>query len=358
MTPPPPRQRLSRLLETLLLAGSGGAAFGLAGMPAGWLSGAVLAVSVAALAGRPVYVPVPLARVVFVVLGISLGSAVTPGRLATVAAWPVSLAALLLAMTAVTVATAGYLRRVHGWDPLSALLASLPGALSQALALAADTGADVRAIATVHSVRLLVLAVVLPALLAAIGVVGAPPPPRPAPALIAAIDDLALLVGVATLAALVAYRFRLPGGLIIGAMVASGALHGFGLVADVLPPEIATIGFVLLGALIGTRLGGTDMATLGRLAAAGLGALGVGATVACGSAVLVALALDLPLGDVIVAYAPGGLETMAILAFALHLDPAFVGVHHLARFIFVSLIMPLAAARLRASDHSPKGPVA
>ena len=54
------------------------------------------------------------------------------------------------------------------------------------------------------------------------------------------------------------------------------------------------------------------------------------------------------------AYAPGGLETMAILAFALHLDPAYVAVHHLARFMFVSLMMPIATARLRGPDESAK----
>src|SRR5688572_5555875 len=126
MSPPSTSQLLRRLAETLLLAAIGGAALGLAGMPAGWLSGAVLAVSAAALAGRPVYVPEPMARVLFVVLGISLGSGVTPERLANIAAWPLSLAALVVAMSAVTVATSRYLRHVHGWDPLSALLASLP----------------------------------------------------------------------------------------------------------------------------------------------------------------------------------------------------------------------------------------
>jgi uncharacterized membrane protein AbrB (regulator of aidB expression) len=35
---------------------------------------------------------------------------------------------------------------------------------------------------------------------------------------------------------------------------------------------------------------------------------------------------------------------MMILAFALHLDPAFVGAHHLARFLYVSVMMPFAVA--------------
>ena len=39
------------------------------------------------------------------------------------------------------------------------------------------------------------------------------------------------------------------------------------------------------------------------------------------------------------------IEAMTILAFALHLDPVFVGVHHLARFTFMSLVLPAAVGR-------------
>ena len=59
----------------------------------------------------------------------------------------------------------------------------------------------------------------------------------------------------------------------------------------------------------------------------------------------------------LVAYAPGGLEAMTILAFALHLDPAFVGAHHLWRFLYVSVMMPLAVAylaRLRQVSEDAK----
>ena len=52
------------------------------------LSGAIVGVSAAALSGRPMYVPTPVARAVYVILGISLGSSVTPETVATMAAWP------------------------------------------------------------------------------------------------------------------------------------------------------------------------------------------------------------------------------------------------------------------------------
>ena len=91
-----------------------------------------------------------LARVIFVVLGISLGAAVTPDVVSRIATWPVSMAVLALAMSCSTFCVALYLNRVHGWDSMSSLFAAAPGALSQALALAADTSADLRSVAIVQ----------------------------------------------------------------------------------------------------------------------------------------------------------------------------------------------------------------
>src|ERR1041384_5559201 len=79
-------------------------------------------------------------------------------------------------MADVTISVMAYLKFVHGWPTLDALFASAPGALAQAMALAQDTGANVRAIAMVQTVRLFILAVALPLIFAAFGVAGLPPP--------------------------------------------------------------------------------------------------------------------------------------------------------------------------------------
>ena len=36
-----------------------------------------------------------------------------------------------------------------------------------------------------------------------------------------------------------------------------------------------------------------------------------------------------------------------VLALALHLDPIFVGAHHVSRFLLVSLALPILAGRLQ-----------
>jgi hypothetical protein len=49
---------------------------------------------------------------------------------------------------------------------------------------------------------------------------------------------------------------------------------------------------------------------------------------------------------VIVAFAPGAQDTMMVLALALHLDPVYVGAHHLARFLAVSFSVAIVARRV------------
>jgi membrane AbrB-like protein len=355
MTAPPTRPQLfRRFAETITCAAVGGATLGLAGLPAGWLSGAIVGVSAAALSGRQVFIPARLGRVVYVLLGISLGSSVTPETVATMVTWPLSMLALVIAMTAVTVSVMAYLKYVHGWPTLDALFAAAPGALAQAMALAQDTGANVRAIAMVQTVRLFVLAVALPLVFAAFGVAGLPPPRGANAPMLQSVIELGVLVIASAGAGWLALRFSIPGGLIVGAMTASGVLHGGGFVHAFLPVPVAIASFVVMGAMIGTRLGGADLRARAHRGLVGIGALIVGTTVGCLFAVVVAWALSLRLADVVMAYAPGAIEAMTIIAFALHLDPVFVGVHHLARFTFMSMVLPGAAGLIRAWDGRAK----
>ncbi len=48
--------------------------------------------------------------------------------------------------------------------------------------------------------------------------------------------------------------------------------------------------------------------------------------------------LGLPFGQLWLAYAPGGVEAMTIVAFVLGLDTAFVGTHHVVRFAGLGLL--------------------
>ena len=55
---------------------------------------------------------------------------------------------------------------------------------------------------------------------------------------------------------------------------------------------------------------------------------------------IIALTTQVRLSDVMVAFAPGAMDAMLALALTLHIDPIFVGAHHLSRFVFVTIAIP------------------
>ncbi len=333
--------------ETLGLALAGGIAFTLLGLPAGLISGAVLAVAAAALLGRPVRVPLALARVCYVVVGTLLGAVVTPETLRGVATWPFSIALLMLASVGMMLATMSYLRVVHRWDSLSALLGASPGSMAQVIALSTELGGDLRAIAIVQTVRVLLLVVGLPNGLALFGP-AAPSIPvvTRGPADFAALGEMLVLVTVAAGFAMAFVRLRFPGGLLFGAMAGSGLLHGSGLVHAVLPWWLGSAAVIALGALVGSRFANTSLRMLVGYLGAAFGSFAVSMAVATGFILIVARLFPFPIANIVIAFAPGAQDTMMVLALALHLDPVYVGAHHVARFLVVTVSVAVAARRI------------
>jgi membrane AbrB-like protein len=108
-----------------------------------------------------------------------------------------------------------------------------------------------------------------------------------------------------------------------------------------MPLWLATAAMVGLGTLAGGRFTGLGFRLLLWYFGAALGAFAVSFAVTAVIGNGVTLSSPLPAGEVIVAYAPGAVDAMMILALSLHLDPVFVGAHHIARVFAVVLSMPL-----------------
>src|SRR5947207_13943227 len=204
----PSRAKILNVLETLFIGTAGGALFLLLNLPGGLISGAMIAVGIAAIAGRPLTMPPILTQTVLVLLGISLGSLVSRQLLQHMGAYPLTIGLLALATFCSTFGPSCYLQRVHGWDQTSAFLAGSPGALSQITMLAAEKGADVAAIAVVQTMRVIILTAALPLLLALSGI--APSAPAGVASLIASPPELAVLAAAAVATALLLRLAQFP----------------------------------------------------------------------------------------------------------------------------------------------------
>jgi uncharacterized protein len=329
---------LGKVVLTFALGGAGGWLLAWLDAPAPWLTGSMLAVAASALSGLPLGMPNWVRTLAFVMLGISIGSAVTPEALGEIRSWPGSVCLLLLAIGATTAASAVHLTRVRGWDVMTARYCALPGALSQVLVLAMRSGADLPRIALAQSLRVFVLVALLPWLI--------PTPGEAGPVQIQAAVELTiggsaamLMAGLA--AGILFDRVGIPGGALLGGMIASAVLHGTGVLEGRLPGPLPLAAFVATGCVIGLRFRGASLFRMRATLRGGFESVALAIVITAGFALAARYWLDLPYGQLWLAYAPGGVEAMTIMAFALGFDPAFVGGHHVIRIIMINLFIPL-----------------
>ena len=341
-----------RVVLTLATGLAGALAASIAGLPAAALIGATLSVTAVSLCRRPTFIPSWLRNMAFAAIGCSLGSGVNGDFLQLAGKWSMSLAGLVLAMAIILFAGSWLLTAFFGESRETALLAASPGALSYSLAIAASGIGDVRSILVIQSVRLLAITACLPPLLGSIetpgGLGGAIRQSTPI-GLTAGLFAATLAVGF-----LLNIR-RFPAAFLIAGVFVSGLAHYFGLVSGRPPSGFLFAGFVITGSVIGARFSRIPLADLRRLLGAALAGVAVGSSLAACLAWLAALALDLPFGQLWVAYAPGGVEAMAAMALALGYDSTFVATHHLFRIILLIFALPVLLRLFRQKNADIAG---
>lgn len=334
------------LLLTLALGAVGAAIAVFLSVPAPYLTGPAALVSLASMMGLRTHIPNLLRDLCFLVIGIGLGAGLNPDMLAAAAAWPLSMMALSLALVVIFLGGAAVLERFFLFDRLTARLAASPGHLSFVLSLSADARADISVIAVVQSIRVLALTLLVPLAVAMMS--GADLSMGTRPGAVMALPLLAALIALAAALGWWLKRLAVPAAYLLGGFVISALGHATDLAPGLVPNWLALPAFAIMGTLIGTRFSGTTWSQILRAlgAASLLAGLALAATVA--AALAVHFALGLPVTTLLIAYAPGGLETMAAISVMLEADPAFVAFHHAFRVVLLTFLVPAFMPRARA----------
>jgi membrane AbrB-like protein len=184
----------------------------------------------------------------------------------------------------------------------------------------------------------IILTAALPLILALTGM--APSAPAQLTSTIASPLELAALIAASVAAALLLRWVKFPASWMFGAMLGSSLLHGTGMVEGGLPNWVRGVALVGIGALIGSRFARMKTKTLLSHVNAGLGSFAIAVVISSIFVAVITLTTHVRFSDVIVAFAPGAMDAMLALALTLHIDPIFVGAHHLSRFVFVTITTP------------------
>ncbi|GGB62049.1 hypothetical protein GCM10011316_37530 [Roseibium aquae] len=330
---------LAPAAATLAAGLTGAALAALIGVPAGALIGSTLAVGALATSRIQVGLPVWLRNLAFGTIGVSLGSGVDERLLDQLGAWGISLAILTVSLIATIITGRQILMSGFGLDKQTATLASSPGTMSNAIAIAAEGRGDATAVMFLQLMRLLVLVFAVPPLAMALD--SAPLETGVAPQTMS-VPVLGGLLALTLAAGTLGSRLGVPAASLLAGVILSAAGHATGLVHGAAPALLIFLAFATTGAVLGSRLSRVSTAQMKRYAAAGAACVGTALVVSLAFAFLAAQVTGLPFSQVWIAYAPGGVEAMAAIGLSLGLDPAYVAVHHFARIFALILIVPIA----------------
>lgn len=336
----------ARRLLTLALAALGVLVFRTLGLPLPFLFGPMFACLVAALAGLPLRGLGKGGVALRTILGLAVGSSITPAVVGQLPDMMASVALLPLYIALIALIGVPFFHRVCKFDPVTSWYAAMPGGLQDMIIFGVEAGGDPRALSLIHATRVLIIVTVVPFFITHIfdaslsNPIGAP-----------AADLSPVEMGLMVVAAIVGWKggekIGLFGASILGPMIIAGALSLMGFIHTRPPAEAILIAQFGIGIGIGVGYVGVTLHELKRDVLAGIVFVFILAGLAAiFTEIVVHFGLAPPL-DGFLAYSPGGQAEMAVLAIIAGADLGFVVVHHLTRMILVITLAPLFARVLK-----------
>jgi uncharacterized protein len=296
------------------IGGLGGLVFAWLGAPVPWMLGALAFTSIAAMAGVRIVMPRGVRNAFIPALAVGLGGFLDTTALTN----PPLLLLLVLLVVLYMAVTIGlgflFFHRIVGYDRATSCFAAVPGGLTEILIVAETARADLKVIALVHTARLVVAVPVITLTLRAFYEIDALT--AAAPAAMLTWSDVAVLTVCAVVGYLGGLRIGLPAPQVFGPLTLSAIAYGFNL-AEGAPPAVL-IGFaqVLVGVFIGARFTGVRIGQVYPILLWSVGWAAVLLVLVAGLAVAVAAWLSESAGTLLLAFAPGGVAEISLLALA------------------------------------------
>ncbi|MDY0407088.1 AbrB family transcriptional regulator [Virgibacillus sp. 179-BFC.A HS] len=338
---------LRQIISTCLIAGIGGMLFQWIGIPVPWLLGPMIAV----VLGRNVMKwhlawPYQFRNIGMMVVGYTIGLSMTTAALRDMALQLPTMLLMTVLLMALCTAIAFVVSRLSDSDYQTSLLASLPGGLTQVIALAEETKGINLAVVTVTQVtRLMIIIMVMPLLVmipffgqhaTGHGETGA----IPDVASVSLFPNMLVFAVLGIILAWLGKKIHFPTAALLGPMLATIVLQLLGLQGPHLPMPAIDAAQLLIGTHVGLMLHIDEISQKSRTFSL---AIASGVMLVAGS-ILISLFLTLlhPVSraTALLSLAPGGMDQMGIIAHAIGADLSIVSGYQLFRTFFIYFAIP------------------
>ena len=358
---------LSRLAVTFSIALATGWALMQIGAPAPYLMGSLFGVWFGGALLKPMQPYLGVARwfhkPVVLGLGVLIGATFNQTVLAQADKWMITLVTMVGTTIVVTAIGYGFLRRARGYEPRMAILCSVPGGQAEAIVMAREMVDKDYVVALFHLVRVVIVFVSTPLLLGLVeggeAVERSNIALRDMPSIFALpAGEIATFVGLGVAGFLLARICRVPMPHLLGPVGLSTLFHLTGWAELPRVNEFVILAQLAIGGAVGARLAKVPFGDLiGYLKDAFATTLLIISAYFLSTAVI-ALATGSGFLTVWLAFVPGGLYEVTLLALVFGFDVAFVAFHHTIRVMMIFVALPMLALRLgprEAGSGPPRG---
>lgn len=328
---------LRSVAVTLLIALAGAGIAVVAHLPLPWFTGPLILTGVLNMGGVRI-AALPFAREGGQwIIGMALGLYFTPEIVRVVVRLAPWLAVAVLFAVVLGLAGGWVLRKLTGESAITCFFAAAIGGAAEMAAQAERNGGRVDRVAAAHSLRIMLVALVVPFALQWSGVQGSDPY-NPA-AMTFDPTGFAVLVAVAGGAAAVLTRLGTPNAFMLGPLLAVATVTAAGFAWSSLPAPVLNAGQLLIGVALGSRFAPEFFRAAPRyLAAVALLTFGYLAISALFGLWLAHVAGLAP-ATAVLATTPGGIGEMAVTAKLMKLGAPIVTAFHSLRMALVVLII-------------------
>jgi uncharacterized protein len=339
----PPMPGVARWGALAAATAAVGWSLGEAGMPSSYLFGALLCgIAAALVAPGRLAIPRRTFSCSLAIAGVVLGTLLDSSSLDAIADGWLPLALVTGATLGISLAAGALLARVTSLDLPTAALGMVAGGASGIVGISGELGADDRLVAFMQYLRVLLIVLLTPLLVATAFPGDAAPATSAAQPVFGDARGWLLMVSTGGAGAALGATTRLPGALLLGPLVVSAAVTLAVPGGEFEVPTIAQdVAFAVIGLQVGLKFTVETVRELGRLLVPVLIAV-VGVLVACALlAIVLDVTSDVSFRDAYLATTPGGLYAVLAVALGTDANAAFILAAQGLRLVVMVTLAPV-----------------
>ena len=309
-------------------------------IPLAWMIGPMIATSIAALSGLKIVMPKLALSSILIILGLHIGNYIDQSLFNQILDWIWTTLIMLIYIIVSIFIVSKYLQKFSGYQEKASIFSAAPGALGPLIILAEYEKSDLSQVATSHLIRLIIIITVFPLIIVTSS--------DQESLNISKFDymnqnhlDLLWLFLSSLFLIFVFSKLRVPAALLSGTLVASGILQVTEIASYKLPDPTINFCLLILGASVGCRFANKTLSEVANNSLHSLVATAILVILGLFAAFIANFFVENNLLTLILAFCPGGIYEVAVIAIAFDLEPDFVAFHHIIRLLFILFTVPI-----------------